>query len=195
MARLPAAVTALLLAILVAACGGSTTPVVTFDPSSPCTTDGQQPGAYPELEAALPAAYDSQPPMHVDSGRSCTSDALGTLAAHGVKELRFAGATWGLGGTSGLTMAAFEADGLDPAAMIEFYEAGARVNRKTEKLQSSDTTAGGRPARRLDVLQSDGAYQTVVAWPGAVPGRVMVLLAADLGDAKVAAAVESFAAR
>ena len=191
--RSPAAVAVILLTILVAACGGSEIPVVSFDPSSPCTTDGQQRGAYPELEGLLPTAYDGNPPMNVDSGRTCTAASLGTLADHGVTELRFAGATWGLGGTSGLTMATFEADGLDPAAMIEFYEAGARTNRKTEKLQTTDTTAGGGPARRLDVLQSDGAYQTVVAWPAAVPGRVMVLLAADLGDAKVSAALDEFA--
>jgi hypothetical protein len=114
--------------------------------------------------------------------------------ARGVKELRFAGSTWGLGGTTGLTVATFEAEGLDPASMIEFYAAGAKANRKTEKMQVSDTTADGRPARRLDVLQSDGAYQTVVAWPSGDDGRVMVLLAADLGDTKVAAALEEFAA-
>jgi hypothetical protein len=195
MRRPQAAIAAVLLAVLVAACGGAAIPVVSFDPASACTTDGRQPGAYPDLEALLPTAYEGKPPMNVDSGRNCTPASLGTLVDHGVKELRFAGATWGLGGTSGITMATFEADGLDPASMIEFYEAGARTNRKTEKLQTSDTTAGGRPARRLDVLQSDGAYQSVVAWPARVDGRVMVLLAADLGDAKVAAALESFAAR
>jgi hypothetical protein len=195
MRRSPAAVAGLLLVLLVAACGGSQIPVVSFDPASPCTTNGRQPGAYPDLEAVLPTAYDGKPPMNVDSGRTCTPESLGTLADHGVKELRYAGATWGLGGTSGITMATFEAAGLDPAAIIEFYEAGARTNRKTEKLQTTDTTAGGKPARRLDVLQSDGAYQTVVAWPGAVDGRVMVLLAADLGDAKVADALDLFAAR
>jgi hypothetical protein len=194
MPRLVAAVAALALAILVTACGGAQIPITSFDPASACTTDGRQPGAYPDLEALLPAAYESAAPTSVDSGRTCTSEALGTLVGRGIGTLRFAGAIWGLGGTSGLTVAVFEADGLDPAAMIEFYEAGARANRKTEKLQTTDTTAGGRPARRLDVLQSDGAYQTAVAWPTGVDGRVMVLLAADVGDAKVAAAVDGFAA-
>jgi hypothetical protein len=192
MSRTRLLATALLLAIVVAACG-SAIPVVSFDPVSPCTTDGRQPGAYPDLEGILPTAYDGRAPDSVDSGRSCTATALGSLVASGVEELRFAGSTWGLGGTTGLTVAAFEAEGLDPAAMIEFYATSAKANRKTEKMQVSDTTAGGRPARRLDVLQSDGAYQTVVAWPSGVDGRVMVLLAADLGDAKVAAALEEFA--
>ncbi len=192
MSRIGPLATALLLASIVAGCGSSI-PIVSFDPAAPCTTDGRQPGAYPDLEAVVPTAYEGQAPDSVDSGRSCTPGALGTLAARGIEELRFAGATWGLGGTSGMTVAAFEADRLDPAAMIEFYQEGARGNRKTEKLQASDTTAGGRPARRLDVLQSDGAYQTIVAWPSGIDGRVMVLLAADVGDTKVAAAVEEFA--
>lgn len=192
MSRIGLLATALLLASIVAGCG-SAIPIVSFDPASPCTTDGRQPGAYPDLEAAVPTAHEGRAPDSVDSGRSCTAGALGTLAALGIEELRFAGATWGLGGTSGLTVAAFEADRLDPAAMIEFYRESARSNRKTEKMQASDTTAGGRPARRLDVLQSDGAYQTIVAWPSGIDGRVMVLLAADVGDTKVAAAVEEFA--
>ena len=184
--------TVLVLATAVGACG-SAIPVVSFDPASPCTTDGRQPGAYPDLEGVLPVVYGGRAPDSVDSGRNCTPAALGSLVARGVEEVRFAGSTWGLGGTTGLTVATFEAEGLDPSAMIEFYAAGARANRKTEKMQVSDTTAGGRPAERLDVLQSDGAYQTVVAWPSGAEGRVMVLLAADLGDAKVAAAMEEFA--
>ena len=71
--------------------------------------------------------------------------------------------------------------------MLDFYEAGARSARHTEKLATSETTVGGRPAQRLDVLGSDGTGQTVVAWPAAsAADRVWVLLAADLGDAKVA---------
>ena len=184
---------AFLLATAVAGCG-SAIPVISFDPASPCTTDGRQPGAYPDLEASLPAAYDGRTPDNVDSGRSCTPGALGSLAERGVTELRFAGTTWGLGGTTGLTVAVFEATGLDATAMVDFYAASAQANRKTEKLQLSDTTAGALPARRLDVLQSDGAYQTIIAWPAGDEGRVIVLLAADLGDTKVAAAAEGFAA-
>ncbi len=132
----------------------------------------------------------------MDSGRNCTAGALGTLAERGVDELRFAGATWKTGGTSGLTLARFEADGLDAGQMLEFYETGARDARRTEKAVTSDTTVGGRPARRLDVLGSDGTGQTVVAWPAAGrPGAVWVLLAADVGDARVAELLEVFGSR
>jgi hypothetical protein len=77
---------------------------------------------------------------------------------------------------------------------MSFYEDGARKARRTEKLEVKDTTVAGTAAKRLDVLGSDGTGQTVVTWPAAEPGRVNVLLAADLGDAKVAEALKLFAA-
>lgn len=188
------AVLLVLLAVVLAACGGSRIPLATFDPASPCTADGRQPGAYPDLESLLPASYQGKAPGTVDSGRSCTPGALGTLAAGGISQLRFAGANWSLGASTALTVAVFEATGLDPTAMIAFYEAGARADSHTEKLQVSDLTVGEQPAKRLDVLASNGTGQTIVAWPAAAPGRVHVLLASDLGDANVAAALESFGA-
>ncbi len=183
-----------LVAAVVAGCGSSI-PVVSFDPATPCTTDGRQPGAYPELEALLPGEYEGQAPVNVDSGRSCTATALGNLADEGIRELRFAGATWSLGGATALTLAVFQASGLTPAAMIGFYGAGAVANSRTDKLQTSDATVGGRHASRLDVLQSDGTGQTIVAWGGAASNQVFVLLASDLGDANVRKALEAFGSR
>jgi hypothetical protein len=193
---LPVLLLALVVPLLLAACGGGAgAPVVSFDPAGPCTGDGQQPGAYPDLEASLPTTWEDRRPDNVDSGRTCTPESLGTLATHGVEELRFAGATWKAGGSSGVTVAVFEADRLDPAKMIEFYEAGARVARRTDKYVVSETTVAGQPATRLDVLGSDGTAQTVVAWPAGESGRVNVLLAADLGDTKVAELLEMFGSR
>jgi hypothetical protein len=189
------AVAALALVTLLAACGGARIPVVSFDPASPCTTDGRQPGAYPDLEALLPTSYQGKPPDNVDSGRNCTPVALGSLADDGITGVRFAGATWDLSGTSGLTVAVFEARGLDAAEMLGFYRDGAAANSKTEKLATAELTVAGRPAHRLDVLQSDGTGQTVVTWPGTEPGRVNVLLAADLGDTKVLEALATFGDR
>jgi hypothetical protein len=179
-------------ALLLAACSPGGASVGSFDPSAPCPAEGRQPGAYPALEALLPRDLDGTAPDSVDSGRSCTADALGTLADRGVHELRFAGATWKTGGTSGLTLARFEAEGLDAGKMLEFYETGARGARRTEKLVTTDVTVGGEPARRLDVLGSDGTGQTVVTWPAGQPGAVWVLLAADVGDTRVAKILETF---
>ncbi len=182
----------ILLAAIVAGACGSAIPVVTFDPSTPCTTDGRQPGAYPDLEALLPATYQGRNPDNVDSGRSCTRAALGTLTDHGITGVRFAGATWDLDGTTALTVAVFEADGLTPGEMIDFYQAGAAGNGKVDKLATADVAVGGRPGSRLDVLLSDGTGQTIVAWPALESGRVFVLLASDLGDANVLKALDAF---
>ncbi len=195
--RLPSVLAlAVIVPLALAACAAGPDPTAaSFDPTGPCTVDGQSPGAYPELEGLLPAAWGERPPDNLNSGRTCTTDALGTLAGQGVDELRFAGATWKLGAASGMTVAVFDATGLDPAKMIEFYEAGAKVARRTDKYQVSETTVGGKPASRLDVLGSDGTAQTVVAWPAQEPGRVNVLLAADLGDTKVAEVLDTLGAR
>lgn len=182
----------MVLALVVTACGAAT-PVTSFDPASACTTNGRMPGAYPDLEALLPKAYAGAAPATVDSGRNCTKDALGTLADAGIQGVTFAGATWPLGGSSALTVAVFEGDGLQPAEMVDFYAKSAAAATKTDKAQVSDTTVAGQPAKRLDVLASDGSGSTIVAWPGAAPGQVMVLLAADLGDAKVLEALQTFA--
>lgn len=181
------------LAAVLAGCGGTAIPVVSFDPASACTTDGRQPGAYPDLEAILPKAYDGKAPENVDSGRNCTKVALGALADAGVPGVRFAGATWALGSSSALTVAAFEGKGLDAGEMISFYEDTASTDRHTEKMSSADVTVGGAAGRRLDVLASDGTGQTIVAWPVNRPDTVFVLLAADVGDAAVLDALGQFA--
>jgi hypothetical protein len=193
MPRFGVAAAAVVMALVLGACGGAAPPTTSFDPASACTSNGRMPGAYPDLEALLPKAYEGTPPTTVDSGRNCTKDSLGTLADHGIDGVRFAGATWPLGGTTGLTVAVFEGDGLDAGEVRDFYAAGARAASHTDELTTSDTTVGGQPATRLDVRSTDGTGQTVVAWPGDAPGRVMVLLASDLGDAKVLEALDAVA--
>jgi hypothetical protein len=185
---------ALVAALILGACGSSRVLTASFDPTTPCTTDGRMAGAYPELEALLPTAYDGKAPTTVDSGRSCTTAALGTLADAGVKGVRFAGATWSLGASSGLTVAVFDGAGLDPAKMLDFYAVPARTASHTDTFRTLDTIVGGQPAKRLEVLNKDETTNTIVVWPAGVDGRVRVLLASDVGDAKVAAALDTFAA-
>lgn len=181
--------------LLIAACSGPSGVIATFDPAAPCPAEGQQPGAFPELEALLPAEWEGTAPDNVDSGRSCTPDTLGALAELGVEEIRFAGATWRTGGTGGWTLAAFTGDGLDPVTMRKFYEAGAVDARRAEKVAPSTTTVGDLPAERLDVLMSDGAGQTMVAWQDADDDVVWVLLAANIGDTRVAELLEGLGSR
>ena len=62
----------LLVAILFAACSNAT--AGSFDPTGPCTGDGREPGAYPELEARIPTSYYGKPPEKLDSGQELHAD-------------------------------------------------------------------------------------------------------------------------
>ena len=160
----------LLVAVIAAGCASS------FDPSSPCTTDGRAAGAYPDLEALVPRDLFNRPPDSVDSGRSCTAAALGSLASHGVTELHFAGSTWNTGPNAGVTTAIFDAPGLTAEDVHEFYVTGAKGGRNTEEVTTSSIEVGGKPAFRVDTLNGE-SYQTVIDWQDG--DRVRVVLVAS----------------
>ncbi len=187
----------LILTLLLAGCGAS------FDPTGPCTANGSAPGAYPELEAAIPKTFRGAPPAELDSGRACTADGLGTLAAHGVTEMRFAGGTWKTGTDSGLSLAVFlgpTGPALTRDWITEFYETGARAGKKVTSLETTDyPVSASVTGRRIDVL-NDESYQSVVVWER--NGQVAVALVADFireiqtkdaHDVLVRAAVDTFA--
>jgi hypothetical protein len=181
-----------LLAVLtVAGCAG--TAYTSFDPGSACTSDGRFPGAYPDLEARLPAQFDGRGPDTRDSGRNCTAAELGTLAGHGVAEVRYAGATWELGDQSGVTLAVFAGSGLTAEWLGEWYEAGARAARRTRNISPSRPTVGGRPAYRLDTINDDSS-QTVITWDAPSADSVYVIVAADVPEARIQAALAAFPA-
>jgi hypothetical protein len=157
------------LAVVVAACGGAS-----FDPSGPCTSDGRAAGAYPALEALVPKALEGRPADSVDSGRNCTAASLGSLADHGVKELRFAGSTWGSGPNAGVSIAVFDAPGLQADWVHEFFLAGAESARDAESVDESQPTVNGRPAFRVDALNGE-SYQTVIDWQDGERVRVVLV--------------------
>jgi hypothetical protein len=177
-------------AVLVSAC--SATPAPSFDPSGPCTTDGQRPGAYPDLEARIPTTFLDQKPVTVDSGRHCTTGALGTLAEAGIEEIRFAGGTWSFGAERSAALAVFTAPGLTADAMAEFYLASANAASRTQLLAGTAVTLAGRPGHRLDTQTSE-RLQTVEVWPSATADMVNVVITNDLPDARIADAVDAFA--
>lgn len=185
-----------LLGILLGACAAA------FDPTGPCTADGSAPGAYPDLEAAIPPTYQGAKPAQLDSGRACTPNGLGTLAGHAVREIRFAGGTWSTGTDSGLSLAIF----VDPTGpsltrelITEFYETGARAGKNVTSIDTTDYPINGTvTARRIDVLNGE-SFQSVVVWGR--NGQVAVALVADFireiqtreaHDAVVRAAVDAF---
>lgn len=201
----------LLLATVLASLAACGTSAGTFSPTGPCTADGRTAGAYPDLEAQLPAglldfesstnALDTKPPTRVDSGRNCSSKALGTLAGHGISEIDFAGATWDYGGGDAIVSAVFlTPDGqptLDYRWMENFYSAGAQASSKTENIQESRPTMGeAGPVYRLETL-NDLSLQTVVVWPWGGVVRVVIVAtqvqpgaSRDLHERRVADAVQ-----
>ena len=187
--RLPALLC--VLALSVAACGGAT---ASFDPTGACTTDGSAPGAYPDLEALVPASYQGGPPQNLDSGRNCTAANLGSLAAKGFSEIRFAGATWTFGGDLAIVLAVFSAPGLTADALADFYAASAQAASRTEVDAMTSPTLAGRTGRRLDTSTGD-RQQTVVVWPAASADHVNVVITNNLPDARIDEAVAAFAGR
>lgn len=165
--------TLLVLLGVVAGCGVAAGP--SFDPAGRCLGDDRRPGAYPELEALVPARFDDRPAERLDSGRSCSRENLAGLAEAGIAELRFAGGLWPTGAESGVTLAVFTAPGLGVEDLGAWYEAGARTARKTSNIVVSRPQLGGRPAYRLD-LENGGQLQTIVVHAGPVAGSVRVVL-------------------
>jgi hypothetical protein len=183
------AAVSLLLGACLGSAGGS------FDPVGPCTVDGRRSGAYPDLEAMLPTAFGGVAPDRLDSGRNCSANKLGTLAGHGVGELRFAGALFETGSRSGLTLAVYSAPGLTIERMAEFYEAGARAAPKTEQVTTGAYTAAGVDGWRLDTL-NDESFQTIVVLEGPAPDVVRAaLVASDIRQIGTRAAHEAVVTR
>jgi hypothetical protein len=178
------------VAFLASACAGAR-----FDPSGPCTADGRAPGAYPELERLIPAAFDTAAPTVLDSGRNCSATALGSLASHQVGELRFAGGQWHLGDRSGVTMAVLSSPtGLDAGWVGEFYETSARLAKHTENVSAGTTRIGGVDAFRVETLNDQTSFQTVIVWAGTSAIDV-VIVASDVNEVGSRAAHDAIVAR
>jgi len=163
---------------LPSACG---TPTASVGPLGACGDDARGAGAYPDLEGRLPTSLNGRAPDLVDSGRSCSAQALATYASHGIREIRYAGATWTEGAQDGTVIAVFvsgpDQPPLDQTWVQEFYESGARASTKTENIEITmpQLPEGGR-YWRLETL-NDLSLQTVAVW-GGDPGIVHVVIVA-----------------
>lgn len=149
-------------------------------------------GAYPDLEATVPSTLAGEPATVRESGRYCSADTLGTLVDAGIDEVHFGAATWDRGSGKALSLVTFEAVGLTDQAVFGSYVAGAAANDKIHDLATSAPTLGGGPGHRLDFLNGDSSFQRILVWPGDRAGRVRVVLAADLLDVDIQAAVDAF---
>jgi hypothetical protein len=181
--------TLLFVLLVIAGCTGG--PAASFDPTGVCTADGSAPGAYPELEARVPKTFHDAAPESLDSGRNCSPDAMGTLTAAGVKEMRFGGGTWSFGAERTLALAVFAAPGLTADMVGDFYASSADAASRTEILDVSSPTIAGRHARRLDTKTGE-RLQSVVTWPSADPDIVNVVITNDLPEDRIQEAIAAF---
>jgi hypothetical protein len=181
-------VVALVLAVVLLACSG--TPAASFDPTGACTGDGAAPGAYPDLEALIPPVYHDTAPQKLDSGRNCSPVNLGSLAAAGITEVRFAGGTWTFGEPA-VVLAVFTAPGLTADLLADYYANSAGAANRTEIVGQSSPTIAGQQGRRLDTKTGD-RQQTVIVWPGGAADRVNVVITHDMPEARITEAIEAF---
>jgi hypothetical protein len=183
---------ALALCLLVVGCSAGAPS--SFDPTGACAADGRAAGAYPDLEALVPARYQGVQPETLDSGRNCSAGNLGSLASHGISEVRFAGGTWTFGAERAAVLAVFRATGLTADALATFYGQSAQSAARTSIIGSTAPTIDGRPGHRLDTTTGERA-QTVVVWPAAERDVVNVVITNDLPDARIQDAIDAFGDR
>jgi len=185
------AVVALAGAFLLAGC--SSAAPASFDPAAPCsgTARQQMKGAYPDLEARIPAMIDGSEAASRDSGRFCSKETLGSVLDAGVTEVRFGGAIWEAGERGGFQLGAFEGDGLTPALLAEEYRRAADASRRTEAVRATTLEIAGRPAWRIDVVNGN-SRQAVLVWGSADGAVVQVVVAADVDEAQLQRAIAAF---
>ena len=180
--------------VLVAACAGSSTPP-SFDPSTPCGGVDRQEmqGAYPDLEARIPSQVDGQAADTRESGRFCAQSTLGSLWDAGIHETQFGGGIWAVdpaGGTSlpGFQVSVFRAPGLTAQLLADEYKSGASADTRVKIVSATNEQINGRPGFRISLLNGD-SHQAIVVWPSADGAVIQVVIAADVSEAKVQAAV------
>lgn len=194
----PARRALLLLAIvvvagLVAGCTSNQDASASFDPAAACNGADSQvmAGAYPELEALVPATLAGVKPTSLVSGRLCSANTLGTLFDDGIRETHFGSAVWDRGGGSGIQMTIMEAAGLTVANAIKSYQSGAANAPKVHALTTSNVTVNGLAGMRLDI-ENDDFQQEVVIWPTNTPGQLRVLIASNIHAPDLEAALAAF---
>ncbi len=164
-----------------------------FDPSTPCAGAAQQimPGAYPDLEARIPATLQGQTPGERVSGRFCAQATLGSLWDAGIHEEQFGGATWALGDKAGgVQLTVFRAAGLSVQAIADEYRGGAAKDSTVTIVTAATLTVAGRNGYRLDLLNGE-SRQAIVIWPSADAAVVQVVVAADVDETTVQAGIKA----
>jgi hypothetical protein len=88
-----------------------------------------------------------------------------------------------------VTLAVFDAPGLQPGWIQQFYESGARAAKNTETVETgSKPLPDGTTAFRIDALNGE-SYQTVLVWSDGTRVRA-ALIASSVREAETKTAHE-----
>ncbi len=145
-------------------------------------------GAYPDLEARVPAQLQGQKASSRDSGRFCAPATLGTLWDAGIHETHYGGGIWKLGPVSGVQIAVFTADGLTVPLMADEYRSGAAADKRVQIVSATNETIAGRAGFRLNLVNGE-SHQAILVWPSADGAVVQVVIAADVDESVVQEAI------
>ena len=183
-----------LVALSLAACAA--TAAASFDPTGPCTADGSAPGAYPDLEAMVPATYEGRAPDTLDSGPQLHGrEPRRACADAGIDEVRFAGGTWGFGGNRAAALCRVQRPGPDGRRAWPTSTPRAPVRRTGPRSPASRRRRSPADRATASTPTTGERQQTVVVWPAAEPDVVNVVITNDLPDPKIEAAVAAFGGR
>ena len=145
-------------------------------------------GAYPDLEAHVPAQIGGSNPASIDSGRFCAQETLGTLWDAGLREVHFGGGLYSVGDKGGVQVSVWRAQGLTAQLMADEYKAGAQADSKVSIVSSTNETLDGRPGFRLNLVNGD-SHQAILVWPSKDGSLVEVVIGADVDETVVQEAV------
>jgi hypothetical protein len=162
--------------------------------SAGACADLQTPGVFPELERLVPRSVGDTAVTRLESGRSCSDQALGSLAGAGIHELRFAGAVvrFSLDDSTGVTVSVYRAPGLTIDLLADVFANGAGTSRSVSGVHAARSVIGGRAGVRIDAIAA-GQDETVFVWPSAEPETFDAVIAIGAREGEIVTAVQAFA--
>jgi hypothetical protein len=179
----------LLVCLALAACAA---PAASLDPGAPCggREELRSAGLERDLEILLPDELGGRPPDARSSGRYCSRAQLGSLVEAGLRELRFAGATWA-DTDGGRSLTVYQAPGLTLDRLADSFAGGAGSARRVTNVRAAESSVGGRRQIRIDALAGE-RQQAVLLWEDPRPETVRAILASGVTDSALEEAVAAF---
>ena len=145
-------------------------------------------GAYPDLEARVPAQVTGIAAADRTSGRFCAKETLGTVWDAGIHEVDFGGAVFAIGDKGGVQTAVWRGAGLTTQLVADEYRTGAEGDSRVTVVSAANEPIAGRAGFRLNLVNGD-SHQAILVWPSRDGAVIQVVIAADVDESVVQDAV------